>query len=327
MLQRPLWPNQQAALAACIATLGRKPGYVQMPTGSGKSEVIRRLSMDWLTEPQHKVVIAVPNHTLALQHRADYIRYGITSYCPTLLMQGFPLARASRIIISTYASLIKVLGDRQFPQTRVLLIADECHHCNETASLTSSIIQAYRNRIGFSATPWSESCSFLFADNLLYAQTLNEAQNSGLLCEYSIDRQDSLTPSSLLRWQMFFVKDSSRFERPILAKSVFYDDTISPHRPYGNSQIIDEFRYGSIPCVYVNRMLLEGFDCPTVKNIYIEKETSSDILAMQMIGRGLRKIGKQVCRIYISNSKTIDTLHSAIERSNHPERHAWHGKS
>lgn len=323
MTQRMLWPHQQTALEACIEALGHAPGYVQMPTGSGKSEVIRRLTMEWLTDSPHIVIIAVPNHALALQHRAGFLLYGAGPYYPTLLMQDFPLARSSRIIISTYNSLSKVLGNKDLNRRKTLLISDECHHCNALAKQTQELIYPFKNRIGFSATPWSEGCAFLFNDNLLYSQTLREAQNNGFLCNYEIISLDRLTPAPFIRWQMFFVRDSSCFENRILDRSVFYDDSVSAYRPYGNKRIIEKFRDGEMPCIYVNRMLLEGFDCPPVKHIYIDKETTSMILAMQMLGRGLRKVGSQVCRVFTNNSVALDTLYKAIERANNPERHGW----
>lgn len=324
-MQRPLWPHQQKALDACLATLGRKPGYVQMPTGSGKSDVMRSVAVEWLRDRAHKVIIAVPNLTLAFQHRAGFILY--SKHLPTLLMQGYPLARSSRLIISTYSSLFRIPRQEfHFPKTKTLLIADECHHCNFEADVNNALAQMYRHRIGFSATPWTLGCSAAFADNLLYAMPLTEGQAGGFLCNYNIVQSEKLLPSPLLRYQLYFVKDSSRFSELGLRRSIFFDDEVSPSRPYRNQDLIRLLREGTLSCAYVNRMLLEGFDCAHIKNIYIEKQTTSQILAMQMLGRGLRKVGEQVCNVYVGNALMLETLHRAIERANTPteEPSRWH---
>lgn len=327
-MQRPLWPHQQAALKACLETLGRKPGYVQMPTGSGKSDVMRLVALEWLRDQAHKVIIAVPNQTLALQHRAGFILH--SKQLPTLLLEGFPLARSSRLVISTYASINKINRHyHYFPVGKTLLLADECHHCNANAEVNQGVALMYKQRIGFSATPWTLGCSSLFGENFLYALSLKDAQKDGFLCDYKIHECDELIPNHSLRYQMYFVKDSSRFSQLVLRRSVYFDDETTPSRPYSNRQLIQLFRNGEISCVYINRMLLEGFDCAKVKHIFIEKHTASQMLAMQMMGRGLRKTGSQICNVYVNNAMTYDTLQHALERANTPEQEPcrWHENS
>lgn len=325
---RELWPAQREALQACLRVLGRSPAYVQMPTGSGKSEIMRLLALQWLTNPRANCLIVVPNQTLAYQHKKGFVLY--SKQIATLLLENFPVACASRLIISTYASLHQILTHPEvFGPRRTLLLLDECHHCNASAGHNTDIVVRYPNRIGFSATPWMDGTSSCFGERLAYALPLNRAQEQGILCEFEISIAPTASPSINDTHQLYFVKDSSRFDKSIVGRSVYYEDDQSIFRPFQNSRLVEMFRFGQVPCLYVNRMLLEGFDCPDVKTIFIEKESDSEILAMQMLGRGLRKLGNRKCNVFVTNARMYATMIRAIERANTPseERRRWHESS
>lgn len=318
---RPLWSHQQAALDACLTTAGHRPGLLALPTGSGKSEIIRRLVLEWLSTRETRAVIAVPSLTLAFQLRASFYLHNNTALIPALCLNGFPIAPAARLHITTYSSIRYVMEayrDKRIKRHRILLIADECHHCNNRASVNYRSISWFPTRFGFSASPWSPMCLSLFGCNLIYFLSLSNAIKSGILCDYSIILDSDLKPNPGKPFQMFFVRDGSRFSSSVARNGVYFADDISANRPEGNQSLIDRFRQGEIACLYVNRMLLEGFDCPQVKTIFIEKQTRSHILAYQMLGRGLRRHNQQRLSVFVDSQAMLDTLAQAMEKANDP---------
>lgn len=318
---RPLWSHQQAALDACLAVAGHRPGLLALPTGSGKSEIIRRLVLAWLGSRDTRAVVAVPNLTLAFQLRGSFYQHNHTSMIPALCLGGFPVAPAARLHITTYSSIqyiISAYESLRFKKQNILLIADECHHCNDRAGVNYRSISWFPSRFGFSASPWSPKCSSLFSANLVYFLSVSDAIRSGVLCDYSVSVQSPLSPAVAKPYQMFFVRDASRFSPSVARNGVYCFDEITEHRPEGNQSLIERFRQGEISCLYVNRMLLEGFDCPQVKTIFIEKRTRSHILAYQMLGRGLRYYRGQSLSVSVDSQAMLDTLAEAREKADDP---------
>lgn len=314
-MRRILWPHQAAAVRACLDVLGKHPGYVQMPTGSGKGDVIRQVALAWLAEsPQHRAVIGVPNHTIALQLRRAFLCFG--PEIPSLYFEGFRLSRASRLVIATYASLIG--SERLFDRRHTLFLSDECHHVNAHAPAYAAVAWHFGKRLGFSASPWSEGCRETFGGRLLYGMTLTEGQRAGALCDFRVARVEQLAPPLDLRWQLYFVRDGTRFDAVDANRSVFFDDYQNARRSLDNERIVRMFQDGSLRIIYANRMLLEGFDCVQIKNIYIEKHTSSEILMIQIVGRGLRKLKDENCTVQIDNDTAIETLERAVDYANNP---------
>lgn len=320
-MRRSLWRHQEEAIAACTPMLEKAPGFVQMPTGSGKGEIIRSLALTWLAQERaRRVVIGVPNRTLAFQQRAQFLNYGYGTDVPALVMEGYEWPPASRLTIATYASICRL--ERSFmsyhlQRSRTLLIADECHHFNIRASEYAKMLYYFKFRIGFSATPWSPGCAAMFGSNLIYALTLTEAQKAGALCDYELELDPSLNIASG-RWQLYFVRDGSRFQKLDRSNAVFFDEYNTSARKVLNTKILDQFKDGLVHRIYANRMLLEGFDCAQCKTVYIEKFTDSEILTLQMAGRGLRKLDNQACRIVVSEKGTLETLRRALYRADNP---------
>jgi superfamily II DNA or RNA helicase len=55
-----------------------------------------------------------------------------------------------------------------------------------------------------------------------------------------------------------------------------------------NSRVLEAFRKGELDVVINVRMLTEGTDVPDVKTVFITRQTTSQILLTQMVGRALR---------------------------------------
>jgi ATP-dependent helicase IRC3 len=55
-----------------------------------------------------------------------------------------------------------------------------------------------------------------------------------------------------------------------------------------NHRVLEEFRQGKLDVIINIRMLTEGTDVPKVNSVFITRDTTSQILATQMVGRALR---------------------------------------
>lgn len=70
------------------------------------------------------------------------------------------------------------------------------------------------------------------------------------------------------------------------AKGIKCDYVYSGHE--GNSQKIDRFKNGKLDVLVNINILTEGADVPDIQTIFLTRPTTSEVLLMQMIGRGLR---------------------------------------
>lgn len=55
-----------------------------------------------------------------------------------------------------------------------------------------------------------------------------------------------------------------------------------------NAQVLDSFRRGDFDVLINIEIVTEGIDVPGIQTVFLTRPTSSDVLLMQMIGRGLR---------------------------------------
>ena len=67
-----------------------------------------------------------------------------------------------------------------------------------------------------------------------------------------------------------------------------------------NCETIERFRQGEFPVLVNIQIMTEGVDVPDVHTVFLTRETNSDVLFMQMVGRGLRGVqagGTKDCHI------------------------------
>jgi superfamily II DNA or RNA helicase len=67
-----------------------------------------------------------------------------------------------------------------------------------------------------------------------------------------------------------------------------------------NRETIERFRQGEFPVLVNIQIMTEGVDVPDVHTVFLTRETNSDVLFMQMVGRGLRGVqagGTKDCHI------------------------------
>lgn len=68
--------------------------------------------------------------------------------------------------------------------------------------------------------------------------------------------------------------------------------------------------------LYVNWMLLEGFDEPRSSSVWIAKECDSAIMRVQMVGRALRFVPGKFARIYTTSAEMAEGIRASLGRLN-----------
>ena len=300
----PPWPHQVEAFAACWEWL-RKPGkgrgLLQMPTGTGKSRLMRALTYALVSE-RRPVVVAVPNEEILEQMIADVRRETRTPFYVEKAERKRPAT--SLITLASHASLWRRLEN--YP-TKTVLLFDECHHSGRPAECNLRSLERFDMVIGLSASPWSPECSEIYQDRVLYRYELSRAVKEGRLCSYSIEplpeQEDSPRDHEL-----YFVSTNSRARAlsAACAGSAYlgWDSA-------GRAELVAAFRAGRIKRLYLNRCLTEGFDCPQVSRVFVDRFTESELFLYQMAGRALRrshpqKMARLFCRDVLAMRRALD---------------------
>ena len=294
-------PHQAQAIDFAIESLKaqRARCLVQLPTGSGKSLIKAHLARYW-NSLGRKVVILTPSNVTVGSLFWWLRRAGLK---PEIEMAEKKAPRDSETILSTYATAWRHPFKHREPGA--LLILDECHHCNEKATSNLSIYSQFDYVFGVSASPWNATCLRLFERHHYYP--LRQSIKDGVNCNFEILEDQ---PIGTGKHQIVYCMTSTTAKQASrLVPSgdwVFYDTGDR------NNKII-EFTKGNISTMFVNKMLTEGFDCPGVKQVWIQRTTRSTIMAYQMLGRALRPHNNQTAKCYVANPKTRRILDEALK--------------
>lgn len=278
---RPPWPHQAAGLLTCAELLAVRAGrgLVQMPTGTGKSRLMRALVYQ-LVRQRRRALIAVPTEEILQQLAADLRRETRT---PFYLQRAQDRAPAAPLItIATHQTLWRRL-DKHDPAT--VLLFDEAHHSGLPAATNQRTLRRFAHVLGFTASPWSEECEAIYQNRVLYHYPLSQAIAEGHLCPYELQPFPCAVPPP--RQHELYYCDDNATARGLAAACP--GAAYLGHDSRDRDGVVSAFRTGKLKRLYLNRMLTEGFDCPDVSTIYIDKASDSDILNYQMVGRGLRR--------------------------------------
>ena len=257
---------------------GRSRGLVQMPTGTGKSRVIRLIAYDAVSR-KIPVVIAAPSEEIIGQFAADIRRETRTPF----YLDKAALRRPASCLI-TLASQATLWRRLDAYPDGALLLFDECHHVNQPACCNRKSLSRFRLALGFSASPWSAECVDLFGETL-FTYPLSRAIADGFLCPYLIEPFPDTIPAPG-PFQLYFCRTNQAAQQ--LAKQTPRTAYIG-HDTTDRAAILRRFRAGSVLRLYLNRCLIEGFDCPQVSRIFLDKLSDSDLHLYQIAGRGLRR--------------------------------------
>lgn len=274
-----------------------------MPTGTGKSRVIRLLAYAAISR-RVPVVIAAPTEEILAQFADDFRRETKVPF----YVDKARLHRPSSCLLTlaSQATLWRRLDS--YPEGSLLLF-DECHHVNNPASCNRKSLDRFRLALGFSASPWSEECEDLFGE-VLFRYPLTRAVSQGFLCPYMIEPMPDEPPAPL-PFELYFCRTNQAARE--LAQHTPVSGYIG-HDSSGRAELLRQFRAGRIKRLYLNRCLIEGFDCPQVARIFIDKESDSALHLYQIAGRGLRrKSPGKLCTIAARNPAS---LVAALDRAN-----------
>lgn len=296
--------HQTQAIEFCLRTLqaGHSRCVVQMPTGSGKSFVERRLVDYWIRQGGSAYILC-PSEEVIHQQRIDALKEGLL---PTIEKAELHASSYARFVLGSFNTMWRRYEKHRRPKT--LAILDECHHFNFDAPANLKIASIFERVIGFSATPWASGCLDFF-ENRSHVYPLSQSIKEGVNCPYQILPWSIPTPG---RYQIVYCSNMQDIrdmcQRILPSEYAVYQEKDA-------RLTISRFRYGGLGTIVVNRMLTEGFDLPQIKRVWIAKNTDSMIHSLQMTGRALRPYNKQEAQVYVASAQTESTLQAAIERA------------
>src|SRR5580658_2627796 len=141
------WPHQLEAFLACVELLrkGQGRGLVQMPTGTGKTRVIRALLYFIVGELRRRGVAAVPTEEILQQLIGDVRRETRIPFYVDKAERNAP--KYSLITVASHQTIWRRLNKYHH---EVPLLFDECHHSNELALCNLDTINSFDLVLGFS---------------------------------------------------------------------------------------------------------------------------------------------------------------------------------
>lgn len=324
---RPLRPYQVAAIEGVLASFmaGHRRVVVQLPTGAGKTLTASRMIAGALRKGK-RAIFTAPAISLIDQTVAAFEAEGIT---------GIGVMQASHPRTNPRAPVqiasVQTLARREIPDA-ALVIVDECHIRAE------AVEALMRDRpdvffVGLSATPWAKGMGLVWQD-LVTPVTIGDLIAQGILSRFTTyapedpdltgvkKRAGEYVEGSLFEAMATPARIAATVEnwlergqdRPTLAFAVnrlhasmleaefrrrgvpvAYIDGETP--TWDRQAIAAAFRRGDVRVICSVRTMTTGVDLP-VSCIVDAAPTTSEILHVQKIGRGLRvNAGTEDCLI------------------------------
>lgn len=331
-----LYDYQQDAIDQAYRSLakGCKHPMVQMPTGAGKTETATKIIQRALAKSR-RVVFAVPATELIDQTVARFAKYGVTSV--GVMQADHPGTDPSQPV---QVASVQTLARRPLPDTD-LVIVDEAHQAFKV------IFRWMEDRpflpfIGLSATPWTKGLGKHY-DDLIRPITLQELIARGKLTPFRAfapshpdlggvsvragDYDDEQLAAAMDRPQLTADIVSTWLargeNRPTFCFAVnraharsladqFESAGVTTAYVDGHTeraerkQIAEAFAAGRVKVVVNIGVLTTGVDWD-VRCIILARPTKSEILYVQIIGRGLRTAeGKADCLILDHSDTTLN---------------------
>jgi superfamily II DNA or RNA helicase len=307
--QMNLWPHQTQAIdyirKNSIERSGRS--LVVMPPGSGKSEIAIVSVLEWLRRSVcNRAILCVPSKRLLGQF---YSRLVTLTREPIGFEQGMRRAGSgARIVLASQPSLIGRMG--KFADEHSMLICDEVHHSNYDAPEFHRVLSGFRRCIGLSATPWTNGITKIFRDCFFYR--LSDAIAEKIICPIAIEQSSSLSLSGQAHTIVFVASNDAA---KLLSSNYADSDWIGYSRDVNiNLSTLDKWRHHQIKTLFVNRMLLEGFDTPETMEVWIDHEVRSVVMCAQIMGRALRYKPGKVARLCVLSDATLSAARQALIR-------------
>lgn len=326
---------QQRGIAELRQALARgyKRPLLQLPTGAGKTKTAAAIINSAL-EKGRRVIFTVPAIALIDQTVRAFWDEGIREI--GVLQANHPMTDASKPV---QVASVQTLQKRTIPPAD-LVIVDEAHKV--FSFVTDWMGQddwAGVPFIGLSATPWTKGLGRLF-DRLVVVTTMADLIEQGHLSPYRVFApnhpdlsgvkviagdyhegqlakvMDHLVADVVQTWQVLgedrpticFAVDRAHAKRlteefQAAGVAAEYMDALTP--PLDREAIRRRFQQGRTKVVCNVGVLTTGVDWD-VRCISLARPTKSEILYVQMIGRGLRPaMGKADCLILDHSDTTL----------------------
>jgi DNA repair protein RadD len=289
---------------------------VVLPTGSGKSHVIRSF------------VEEEPGQILILSHVKEILEqdFNLLQGLPDigLYSAGLGVKHIDRVTVAGIQSVWK--RPELFRGVKKVLI-DECHLVNDEGMYKSLIDALGAQYIGLTATPFRLKTGYIYGQNGMFHKVCYEASvkkltEEGYLCplEYFGDKEEYDTSDIKITGGDFNINAMSiAFNRDFITAKIVkqiaqYDKQhnlifcididhaeqvaqemrtqgVACEAVHSNSprdEAIQAFKNGEIPALANVNILTTGFDYPKIDMISILRPTKSMSLHQQMLGRGTR---------------------------------------
>lgn len=308
-----------------------------MPTGAGKT-ILSAAIVEGALRKGNRVIFTVPRISLIDQTVAAFWREGITDV--GVIQSSHPMTNASRAV---QVASVQTLRNRDIPPADVVVI-DEAHEIFESVVRWMNDA-AWRGVpfIGLSATPWTRGLGQHY-DDLIVAATTQELIDEGYLAPFRVfaPSHPDLSGVRTVAGDYHEGDLGAAMDRPALTA-----DVVETWRRLGENRptlcfavncahargIQARFQEAGIPCGYVDArtsveerervgrafhagdlrvicnvgVLTTGVDLD-VRCIILARPTKSEMLYVQMIGRGLRTAdGKSDCLV-LDHSDTTQRL-------------------
>jgi DNA repair protein RadD len=354
-VRRELRPHQQTALALLKQSLGtgHKRPVVQAPTGFGKT-VIAAAIVEGALRKGNRIMFVVPAISLIDQTVASFVSEGLTDI--GVVQADHPMTNYAMPI--QIASVQTISKRQRLPEVNVVVI-DECHRWFKFYEEWFAQWDAVPF-IGLSATPWTVGLGKHY-DDLIIASTTQELIDTGYLSPFRVfapshpdlskvrtvagdyhegDLAEVMGDNKLVsdcvstwiskgenRPTLCFAVDrahAKKLQTDFLSRGVTagYVDAYTDMQE--RAQIAKDFQQGRLKVVCNVGCLTTGIDWD-VRCIILARPTKSEMLFVQMIGRGLRTAdGKADCLVLDHSDTHLrlgfvtdihhDTLHDGKKR-------------
>lgn len=301
-----LWSHQGQAVEFVRKNTiyGSGRSLICMPPGSGKSEIAIVSVLEWLSlSSMHRAVVCVPSNRLLAQFYSRLVK--LTSERVDFEQSKRRASRHSRLVLASQLSLVDRLHTHD---DKSLVVVDEAHHSSYDAPTFNRVASKFKRAIGLTATPWTNGLGKLFQRSYFYG--LTEAIKNCIVCPVEIIRAKTLDPAGHPLTPVFVATNE---EARLLSARFPKSDWVGHSRDDStNFAVLNRWKSYFVNTLFVNRMLLEGYDLPDIDSIWIDMDICSTVMCAQIIGRALRYREGKLARIFVVSDKTEQTAREAL---------------
>jgi superfamily II DNA or RNA helicase len=325
-----LRPYQQDAVTKLWEAFDKdEKSVLAAPTGAGKTALAARIFLQ-AREKGLRVAFCVPFLSLLDQTFMAFIDEGLDEDEMSLVQADNPLRDYSKPI--QICSVDTLVRRHQLPEVDIVVF-DECHRQSKLYARWMKEAPSVKFA-GLSATPWAKGMADLW-DDLIIVETTRGLIDKGYLSEYKYFAPTSpdLTGVRILAGDYHEGELGRAMNRPELIADIVRTWTekaenrptlcfcvtrehakevqsqfLKSGTPAGycdayssikeRKQLIEQLRIGELKIIVNVGVLTTGLDAPFVSAIILARPTRSEMLFIQIVGRGLRKnTGKDNCLI------------------------------